>query len=38
MILDGHVIAICGTEDVCRVWAIDIADEVVTELTPAAEM
>ena len=32
MILDGHVIAICGTEDVCRVWAIDIADEVVTEL------
>ena len=32
MILDGHVIAICGTEDVCRVWAIDITDEVVTEL------
>ena len=32
MILDGHVIAICGTENVCRVWAIDIADEVVTEL------
>ena len=31
-IMDGHVIAICGTEDVCRVWAIDIADEVVTEL------
>lgn len=31
-IVDGHVIAICGTEDVCRVWAIDITDEVVTEL------
>ena len=32
MILDGHVIAICGTGDTCRAWAIDIADESVVEL------
>lgn len=32
MILDGHVITICGTEDICRSWAIGIADGVVTEL------
>ena len=32
MILDGHVIAICGTDDTCRAWAIDIADESVVEL------
>ena len=31
MILDGHVIAVCGTEDVCRVWAISIEDGAVTE-------
>ena len=33
MILDGHVIAVCGTEDICRVRAINIADGTVTELT-----
>ena len=26
------VIAICGTGDTCRAWAIDIADESVVEL------
>ena len=31
MILDGHVIAVCGTGDVCRVWAISIEDGAVTE-------
>ena len=33
MILDGHVIAVCGTENSCRVRAINIADGTVTELT-----
>ena len=37
MILDGHVITICGTEDICRSWAIGIADGVVTELDPRGE-
>ena len=32
MILDGHVIAICGTEDACRAWAIDVTDGSVIEL------
>ena len=32
-IMDGHVIAVCGTEDICRVRAINIADGAVTELT-----
>ena len=31
-IMDGHVIAICGTEDTCRAWAVDIADGSVIEL------
>ena len=31
-IVDGHVIAICGTEDICRAWAVDIADGSVIEL------
>ena len=31
-ILDGHVIAICGTEDTCRAWAVDIADGSVIAL------
>ena len=31
-VLAAHVLAVCGAEDVCRVWAIDITDEVVTEL------
>ena len=37
MILDGHVITICGTEDICRSWAIGIADGVVTELDTRGE-
>ena len=31
-IMDGHVIAICGTEDTCRAWAVDIADGSVIAL------
>ena len=37
MILDGHVIAICGTEDTCRAWAVDIADGSVIELDTYGE-
>ena len=32
MILDGHVIAVCGTENSCRAWAVDIADGSVIAL------
>ena len=32
MLFDGHVIAICGTDDICMAYAIDIADGTVTEL------
>ena len=36
-IMDGHVIAICGTEDTCRAWAIDIMDGSVVELDTYGE-
>ena len=36
-IMDGHVSAICGTEDTCRAWAIDIMDGSVVELDTYGE-
>ena len=36
-IMDGHVSAICGTEDTCRAWAIDIMDGSVVELDTCGE-
>ena len=32
LLLDGHAIVLCGTEDACNAWAVDLADGSVIEL------
>ena len=32
LLLDGHAIVLCGTENACNAWAVDLADGSVIEL------
>lgn len=37
LLLDGHAIVLCGTENACNAWAVDLADGSVIELDTRGE-